>query len=122
MNRGTTLQRRLNQQRVKHIVESFQLSGQDAAQFDDRLADLLQQFPTTWLELALAEVVVVNWLIVPLPRGVQVLRQVGNLLRQWERHGVTPLLTAAEFHRITGLDPEPVFCELRGFPGLKFQA
>jgi hypothetical protein len=120
MNRGITLQRRLNQQRVKHIIESFQLSGTDAVRFDDRLDELFAQYPSTWLELAIAEVVVVNWLIVPLPRGLAVLRQVSNLLQQWDCRGVTHLLTPDEFQRITGLDAEPVFRELRSHPSLKF--
>jgi hypothetical protein len=113
MNRGITLRQRVDQQRVKHIIESFQLAGQDEGSFDDRLDQLLGEYPSTWIELAIAEVLVVNWLVVPLPRGLAVLRQVHNLLAQWQQHGLTNLLTEDEFQRITGLDPVPVFYSLR---------
>ncbi len=113
MNRGITLRQRVDQQRVKHIIESFHLSGQDGSRFDDRLERLLGEYSSTWLELAIAEVLVLNWLIVPLPRGLEVLRQVHNLLVQWQAHGMTNLLTELEFQRITGLDPVPVFYSLR---------
>lgn len=113
MNRGTTLRQRVDQQRVKHIIESFHLSGQVGSGFDDRLDQLLGEYPSTWLELAIAEVLVLNWLIVPMPRGLEVLRQVHNLLAQWQAHGMTNLLTEPEFQRITGLDPVPVFYSLR---------
>jgi hypothetical protein len=113
MNRGITLRQRVDQQRVKHIIESFQLAGQDDCQFGDRLDQLLGEYPSTWIELAIVEVLVVNWLVVPLPRGLAVLRQVHNLLAQWQQHGLTNLLTEDEFQRITGLDPVPVFYSLR---------
>jgi hypothetical protein len=113
MNRGITLRQRVDQQRVKHIIESFHLAGQDGGRFDDRLGQLLGEYPSTWIELAIAEVLVVNWLVVPLPRGLAVLRQVHNLLAQWQQHGLTNLLTEDEFQRITGLDPVPVFYSLR---------
>jgi hypothetical protein len=113
MNRGITLRQRVDQQRVKHIIESFHLCGQDGIRFDDRLGQLLGQYPSTWIELAIAEVLVLNWLIVPMPRGLEVLRQVHNLLAQWQDHGLTNLLTELEFQRITGLDPLPVFYSLR---------
>jgi hypothetical protein len=113
MNRGITLRQRVDQQRVKHIIESFHLCGQDGSRFDARLDQLLGEYPSTWIELAIAEVLVLNWLIVPLPRGLEVLRQVHNLLAQWQDHGLTNLLTELEFQRITGLDPVPVFYSLR---------
>jgi hypothetical protein len=113
MNRCITLRQRVDQQRVKHIIASFQLQGQDGSRFDDRLDQLLATYPSTWLELAIAEVLVLNWLVVPLPRGLAVLRQVHNLLAQWQAHGMTNLLTEPEFQRITGLDPLPVFYSLR---------
>lgn len=113
MNRGMTLQQRVDQQRVKHIIASFQLAGDDEPRFASRLDQLFAQYPSSWLELAIAEVVVLNWLVMPLPRGVSVLHQVQNLLAQWQCHGITNLLTEAEFQRITGLDPYPVFCSLR---------
>ena len=113
MNRGITLRQRVDQQRVKHIIDSFHLSGQDGSGFDDRLAQLLAAYPSSWIELAIAEIVVLNWLVVPLPRGLVVLRQVHNLLGQWQDHGLTNLLTESEFQRITGLDPGPVFYSLR---------
>ncbi len=104
-----TLQQQVDRQRVKYIVSSFRLAGDETARFDDRLEALIENYPLAWLELALAEVVVLNWLIVPMPRGLAIIRQVQSLLRQWERHGVTHLLNPQEFQRVTGLDPNPVF-------------
>jgi hypothetical protein len=109
MGRGMTLQQQVDRQRVKYIVSSFRLAGDEATRFTDRLEALFDQYPLAWLELAIAEVVVLNWLIVPMPRGLEVIRQVQNLLRQWERHGVNHLLNPQEFQRVTGLDPNPVF-------------
>ncbi|MBE9031206.1 hypothetical protein IQ266_15840 [filamentous cyanobacterium LEGE 11480] len=122
MNWGITLQQRVDQQRVKHIIDSFQLVGPDHHCFDDRLKQLFAAYPSTWLELAMAEVLVVNWLIVPMPRGLEVLHQVHNVLLQWQLHGITNLLTEAEFQRITGLDPAPVFHSLRLNALLKLEA
>ncbi len=113
MNRGTRLQQRVDQQRVKYIIESFQLAGQDGRDFYRRLDQLFASYATTWLELAFAEVLVVNWLIIPMPRGLEVLGQVHSLLEQWQYNGLTHLLTEQEFYRITGLDPAPVFYSLR---------
>jgi hypothetical protein len=106
---GMTLQQKVDRQRVKYIVSSFSLAGNDEVRFHDRLEALCDQYSPTWLELALAEIIVLNWLIIPMPRGLAVMRQVQNLLRQWERHGVTHLLNPQEFQRVTGLDPNPVF-------------
>jgi hypothetical protein len=114
-----TLQQQIDRQRVKYIVESFRLGGDEEARFDDRLESLMAHYPIAWLELALAQVVVLNWLIIPLPRGLEVIRQVQNLLRQWERHGVTSLLNPQEFHRVTGLDPNPVFRSLKQAAALR---
>lgn len=113
MNWGMTLQQRVEQQRVKYIIDSFHLVGDAGCEFYTRLDQLLASYPTTWLELAIAEILVLNWLVFPMPRGIEVLHQVHNLLAQWQSHGLTNLLTEQEFYRITGLDPTPVFHSLR---------
>ncbi|MFM2430555.1 MAG: hypothetical protein RLZZ511_1768 [Cyanobacteriota bacterium] len=121
MNSGMTLQQRVEQQRVKHIIESFQLAGpagDDRRSVEDhrfaaRLDCLFADYPSRWLELAIAEVLVLNWLVVPLPRGLVLLQQVQNVLQQWQQNGLTNFLSEAEFQRITGLDPTPVFYALR---------
>jgi hypothetical protein len=121
MNWGMTLQQRVEQQRVKHIITSFQLAGDagdhlpsvEGHRFEARLDALLADYPSRWLELAIAEVLVLNWLVVPLPRGLVLLQQVQNVLQQWRQNGLTYFLSEAEFQRITGLDPTPVFYALR---------
>jgi hypothetical protein len=104
-----TLQQQIDRQRVHYIVSSYQLDAADQAQFARCLGELLAIYPSAWIELALAEVLVVNWLIVPLPPGVEILRQVQNLLRQWQHEGIRCFLTPVEFQRITALDPSLVF-------------
>ncbi len=104
-----TLTEQINHQRVKYIVSSYQLDGDVPQEFEKRLSALASDYPLPWLELALAEVLVLNWLIVPMPRGIAFLQEVKGRLQLWRRSGVKNLLTPAEFQRITNLDPTPVF-------------
>lgn len=107
-----TLAEKINHQRVKYIVSSYQLDGDVPTEFLKRLDTLADDYPLSWLELALAEVLVLNWLIVPMPRGLEFLQEVKSRLQQWRRSGVRNLLTPSEFQRITNLDPSPVFSTL----------
>lgn len=103
------IQEQVSQQRVKHIVNSYQLQGQDGAQFDESLADLLRAYPTPLIELALTETLVDVWLTVPLVRGNAFLKQAQQKLKTWEAQAITSTITPEQFNQITGLDPSPVF-------------
>ena len=100
---------RISQQRVKHIVSSYQLAGDSTAEFDSYLKNLLQVYPSPLVELALAETLVDSWLIIPLPRGIDFLGRVHNKLEAWANHLTANTITPEQFSQITGLYPGPVF-------------
>jgi hypothetical protein len=99
----------LNRQRVKHIVSSYQLNGNETKKFDDYLEDLLQAYPSPLIELALVETLVDSWLSIPLPRGSQFLTQTHDKLKAWVNQLMISTLTPEQFQLISGLDPNPVF-------------
>jgi hypothetical protein len=103
-----TLQEQVNQQRVQHIVSSYQLDGAEPA-FNLALGRLLEDYATPVLELALAETLVANWLLLPLPRGMAFMQQVRDRLDQWEQVGIDCHLSPDAFYQVTGLDPLVVF-------------
>jgi hypothetical protein len=103
------LQERLSQQRVKHIVSSYQLDGTDINRFTVYLEDLLQHYPTPLIELALTETLVDSWSTVPLVRGVEFLIQAHDKLKVWEHQPIVSTITPEQFQQITNLDPGPVF-------------
>lgn len=98
----------LGQQRVKHIVSSYQLDGNEA-RFDDDLANLLCHYPAPLVELALAETLIDNWLSIPMVRGQAFLAQVYQRLKSWEEQTISTTLTPQTFQQITGLNPGPIF-------------
>ncbi|NEQ30970.1 MAG: hypothetical protein F6K04_08195 [Leptolyngbya sp. SIO4C5] len=73
------------------------------------LSCLLDCYSTALVELALAEILVKNWLRYPMIRGVSFLMQVHEKLKNWETQPVMSVLTPTQFQLVTGLDPEPVF-------------
>ncbi len=104
-----TLKEQINRQRVQHIVSSYQLEGDEAEAFSDDLEALLHTYGMPLIELALVETLVVNWMNVPMQKGVLFLRQVHDRLKDWETHAISSSLTPQEFQQITGLDPSPIF-------------
>ncbi|MGV0027043.1 hypothetical protein [Phormidesmis priestleyi] len=104
-----TLEQQLSQQRVKHIVSSYQLEGSESESFANYLDELLHAYASPLIELALTETIVTHWLTVTLPRGIPFLDQVHTLLKHWEVAEITSTLTPDQFQQITGLDPSPVF-------------
>lgn len=113
------IQHRLNQQRVKHIVDSYLLAGEDALLFESYLADLMHQYPPGLLELALVETLIHNWLKIPMEKGVPFLVTAHNRLKQWQQSGKQPTVTPSQFSQITGLDPQLAFNELTAPPVLE---
>ncbi|MBD1860795.1 MULTISPECIES: hypothetical protein [Trichocoleus] len=102
----------LSHQRVKHIVNSYQLHLEPSDlidDFEDYLADLLRVYPAALIELALVETLVDNWLTVPLVRGFQFLLQAHQKLKTWEQQPIVSTITPEQFQQIAGLDPSPIF-------------
>lgn len=103
-----TLQTEIKKQRVKHIVNSYQLEGEDAEACATELNDLFQTYAPELIELALAETIALNWLTVPMPRGLPFFTQVRSLLDRWQAESIQLTLTPAEFEQLTGLSAEPI--------------
>jgi len=100
---------KISRQRVKYIVDSYQLDGNDDEDFDEYLEDLLQAYAPPQIELALVEVLIESWRVMPLIRGVIFLERSHERLKSWESSPITPHISATHFRLITGLDPTPVF-------------
>lgn len=99
----------ISRQRVKYIVDSYQLDGDDDEDFDEYLEDLLQAYVPPQIELALVEVLIESWRFTPMMRGVEFLKRSHELLKCWENNPITPHISPTHFRLITGLDPTPVF-------------
>ncbi|MEM9162626.1 MAG: hypothetical protein AAGC54_06095 [Cyanobacteria bacterium P01_F01_bin.4] len=107
------IQARISRQRVRHIIDSYRLEGDDIPAFNTYLASLLDESPSPLIELALVEAIVNGWSIIPLPRGVALLTQVHERLKQWQQQPIKSpiksLVTPTVFEQITGLDSAVVF-------------
>jgi hypothetical protein len=99
----------LSRQRVKHIVSSYQLGGDEATRFDGYLEELLQHYPRPLIELALIEAIVDAWTAIPMTRGMVFLSKVHDKLKLWESQPIVSTLSPAQFQQISGLDPSPIF-------------
>ncbi len=103
------LQHHLKQQRVKHIVSSYELTGDADDAFQVRLTELLATYPASLIELALTEALVDAWASVPMVRGTEFLTRVHEKLKHWETQPIVSTVTPEQFQHVTGLDPIPVF-------------
>ncbi|MEM8807368.1 MAG: hypothetical protein AAGF01_15205 [Cyanobacteria bacterium P01_G01_bin.38] len=103
------IQARISRQRVKHIVDSYRLEGDDTPTFNTYLASLLDESPAPLVELALVEAIVNGWSIIPLPRGLALLTQVHERLKRWQQQPIKSSITPAVFEQVTGLDSAVVF-------------
>jgi hypothetical protein len=108
---------RLKQQRVKHIVSSYQLDGTETEDFEQYLADLLHTYPAPLIELALVETLVDYWVRLPKVRGCDFLAIAHDYLQDWDdltqpfaqNTPIASTIAPEQFRWITGLDPTPVF-------------
>lgn len=108
----------LKRQRIKHIVSSYQLGGNEPEAFDLALELLIDRYPLPLIELALVEALVEGWLQVPLLRGCKFLDKVHVQLQAWEnqtlQHEVAAqpcasAISPEQFQQLTGLDPTSIF-------------
>lgn len=103
------LSEQLKRQRVKYIISSYQLAGQDTDAFHCYLDDLLLAYPSPLIELALVEVLLDMWVRVPMQRGCDFLVRAHHLLMAWEGSTIASTIAPEQFQQITGLDPSPIF-------------
>ncbi|MGB3515139.1 MAG: hypothetical protein WBA43_01690 [Elainellaceae cyanobacterium] len=103
------IQHELSRQRVKHIVNSYRLDGQEPFQFNAYLHDLFDAYQAPLIELALIETLVDCWASVPLVRGTDFLRRAHTMLHSWDEQPIISTLTPEQFSQISGLDPTPVY-------------
>ncbi|HEY9641736.1 MAG TPA: hypothetical protein V6C57_14710 [Coleofasciculaceae cyanobacterium] len=99
----------LSRQRVKHIVSSYHLGGDESNRFDLYLDELLQVYPRPLIELALIETLIDHWLTIPFVRGIEFLAQTHDKLKLWENQPIISTITPEQFKQIAGLDPTPIF-------------
>lgn len=103
------IQEQLNRQRVKHIVSSYQLFGNEVEAFDTQLEALLKTYSSALIELALVETLTEQWSNIPMERGLSFLAQTQDKLKSWEQQPIISKITPEQFQQITGLNPLPVF-------------
>lgn len=103
------MRQQVNHRRIQHIVNTYQLAGEDPHVFHQALNDWLGVYVAPLIELALVETLVDGWLTVPMPRGLKFLHRMQERLAHWESHPIISTITPAQFHQITGLDPAPIF-------------
>lgn len=106
---GLSLSVQLQQQRLQHIVDSYNLAGTQGEAFANHLQVMMQAFPIPLLELAIVDTLVDHWLSVPLVRGVAFLEEAYQKLQAWEQQSIATTITPEQFQQLTGLDPTPVF-------------
>lgn len=103
------LEEQLKRQRVKHIVSSYQLDGDDKEAFHRYLETLFITYPPPLIELALVETLVNHWLKVPMTKGCAFLAQAHEQLVDWSDCTIATTIAPEQFQQITGLDPSPIF-------------
>ena len=110
------IQAQIDRQRLQHIIDNYQLQGSDDIDaFETALAELLENYPTPIVELAIVETIVNGWLNVPLVRGCAFLHQVHEQLLLWHNYSIVSTLTAIQFQSITGLSPNPILKSAQAF-------
>ncbi|MFN3927229.1 MAG: hypothetical protein ACK4QL_07870 [Pseudanabaenaceae cyanobacterium] len=99
------VQKLISQRRVYHIIDSYQLLGNNPdPQIKKELDALIDIYPHAYLEIALVECLVRSWSIVPLPRGKEFI----GMVRQYLVEAKPISITSAQFRQITGLEPLPI--------------
>lgn len=100
----------ISRQRAQHIIDSYQLYGEEIDDFEDYLAELLLAYQPPQIERAIVETLVSGWFQLPLVKGIPFIEAVHERLKAWEMDAnMPPTVSAAQFQQITGLDPTPVF-------------
>ena len=103
------IQAQIDRYRLQYIVDNYQLRGNDNIDaFEMALTELLDNYPTPIVELAIVETLVTGWLNVPMVRGCAFLHHVHEQLLLWHNYSIVSTLTTTQFQSITGLSPNPI--------------
>ena len=65
------IQERISRQRVQHIIDSYQLDGDDGDVFTDYMDQLLETYAYPLIELALTEAIIKGWSEIPMKKGLR---------------------------------------------------
>ncbi|MGD1853552.1 MAG: hypothetical protein ACFB2W_04810 [Leptolyngbyaceae cyanobacterium] len=82
--------------RTHHIVDSYQLKGDDGEAFLDFLTQLLAAYPPSLVELALTETIVRGWSDIPMQRGIPFIETVHKRLQSWQSDSIDPSFISFE--------------------------
>jgi hypothetical protein len=99
------LQPLILEQRIKHIIDSYQLLGSES-EANLVLKDwqnLMATYPPHELEIAVVSCLVAGWSELPMARGKLFLQR----LKYWLTHPQSPPFSIEQFRQITGLEPLP---------------
>lgn len=102
-------------QRISHIFNAYQLWGSQSERVQQQVTQLLAQYPAPLMELAIAEVLVQQWLTALFPRGTQFIDRVHQWLDTCATVGVSLTVLPPQFQAITGLEPHGVYSQLPKF-------
>ncbi|MEM1426065.1 MAG: hypothetical protein AAGF75_05875 [Cyanobacteria bacterium P01_H01_bin.130] len=102
-------------QRISHIFNAYQLWGAQSEQVQQQVIQLLDQYPAPLMELAIAEVLVQQWLTALFPRGTQFIDRVHQWLDACATVGISLTVLPPQFQAITGLEPHGVYSQLPKF-------
>lgn len=110
------IQAEIDRQRLHYIINNYRLQGEDNTEsFEAALAELLNNYPTPIVELAVVETLVAGWLNVPFVRGCAFLHQVHEQLSLWHNYSIASTLTTTQFQSITGLSPNSILKNAQAF-------
>lgn len=93
------IQKRIIRQRVQHIVNSYQLDGNDGDAFTDCLTQLLENYPQSLVELALTKSIVKGWSDVPMQKGMSFIYGMHERLRSWQSESALSNQASAVFNK-----------------------
>ncbi len=99
------LQTRIERQRIHHIIDSYNLQGNDSIEFKQRLEHLFADYETTRIELAIVDTLILTWMALPPLKGLDFIDRVELRLTA----NLPTLVTAIHYKAITGLDGSHLF-------------
>ena len=99
------LQTRIQRQRIYHIIDSYNLRGNDSIEFNQRLEHLFADYETTAIELAIVDTLVEVWMTLPPVKGLDFIDKVKFRLTA----NLPAIVSANHYRAITGLDGSHLF-------------
>jgi hypothetical protein len=99
------LQTRIDRQRLHHIIDLYNLRGNDPEEFNQRLEQLFADYQTNTIELAIVDTLVLTWMALPPVKGLDFIDRVSFRLTA----NLPTLVSANHYRLITGLDGSHLF-------------